>query len=115
MFVSAAFLESDFEAREISVCTLLFGSHIMPAPPSVASGSAGPLPRPSVYQCALPLGEDYSIDLQCRVSDRSFQTYEPFPMFLVNTETYAKGKALPKTNLEPLTKPTGLSMRDEIL
>ena len=120
MFVSAAFLESDFEAREISVCTLLFGSHplrspTMPAPPSVASGSAGPLPRPSVYQCALPLGEDYSIDLQCRVSDRSVQTYEPFPMFLVNTETYAKGKALPKTNLEPLTKPTGLSMRDEIL
>ena len=120
MFVSAAFLESDFEAREISVCTLHFDSHplrspTMPAPPSVASGSAGPLPRPAVYQCALPLGEDYSIDLQCRVSDRSVQTYEPFPMFLVNAETYAKGKGLPKTNLEPLTKPTGLSMRDEIL
>ncbi len=36
-------------------------------------------------------------------------------MFVVNASTFVRGKRLPKTNLEPLVKPPGLSSREEII
>ena len=84
----------------------------MPSPPSASSGSAEQPAAAPVYKRVFPLDSDYSIDHQCRVSDRSVQTFNHMPEFLMNKETFVKGRTLPKTNLEQFDKPPGLSARD---
>ena len=91
----------------------------MPSPPSASSGSVhqpGQQPRAApAFRLVFPPDQDYSQDLQCRVSDRSQHTYKPMPEFTFVKENFVKGSALPTTNLEKVQKPPNLTFSNDIL